>query len=94
MVALLNPSATPLRKKDRLAPIAEQLPPKHADVIWNLHRTVIDPLAEGATVKRAKGQLLRAVTAADNSLPIIVPPLAAKDIRRLPIHDNEKHCSD
>ena len=98
MVALLNPAATRLRTKERLAPVADRPPSQRADVIWDLHRTLMDPLAEHAAVKRAKAQLLRAVTAADDSLRIIVPPLATKDITRLPIHYHGKStvqiCND
>jgi hypothetical protein len=94
MVAFLNPSDTLLRKERRFAPAAGRPPPNRADVIWTLHRTLVDPRADRAAVKRAKSQLLGAVTAADSSLRIIVPPLAPEERLRGPIHFHEKHNSN
>jgi hypothetical protein len=47
------------------------------DLIWRLHRKMIDPETDSATAKRAKASLLSLITKADASLDMLIPSLTA-----------------
>jgi hypothetical protein len=87
MVALLTPPATLLREESHFAPAAGRPPPEQAAAIWALHRTLVDPRADVATVKRAKAELLRAVATPDDFPPSERRPLTSNSF-------HEKENSD
>jgi hypothetical protein len=74
MVAINSFYAPP--QKEALPLLAGGHPPTGLpDLIWTLHRIIVDPAADPSRVKNAKAVLLRAVTASGESLRITVPPL-------------------
>ena len=84
MVAINSHFAEPVRKGPGRRP--ESVDP--SDLIWRLHQVIADPTADLRSAKRAKAQLLRTVTDADESLRITFPPMeifaARKNVRVRP----------
>src|SRR4051812_2737046 len=82
MVALLNPSPSVLDKGRRFPRRKPRPPENSAELIWALHRTIMNADADASGAKRAKAQLLRIVNAPGGVLRIVVPALITARERR------------